>query len=112
MELIFKLVLNGKEVGRCKANNKTTKPEFERYIRDTLKVPFDLTKDTLEIIRETDISGQKYRHPARDKNNNNKFIDAILDRHLKNLIATYGEAKLFKLLADVHGLVKPESKAG
>lgn len=111
-DLTFKLVMNGKDLGRVKANDKTTKEEFVRYVRETLKTPFDGAKDALEIIRESPPPQTQPRHPARDKSPNNKLIDQILDRHVKNLLSTYGEARLFKLLADVHGLVKPETKAG
>lgn len=51
------------------------------------------------------------RRRAQDRSIYNGNVDIILSRHLANLIATYGEQKLFKVLADVHGLVKPETKA-
>lgn len=104
-DLTFLLKVNGKEVGKCKGKESVTKEQFITFIRDTLKVPFDASKDTLEIIRETALQTDKtIRHKARDKSTNNKFIDAILSRHVANLISTYGEKRFFKLLEDVHGV--------
>lgn len=51
------------------------------------------------------------RHPACDSSFNNYYADVILSRHIQNLIMTYGEDHVFKVLEDVHGLVKQDKKA-
>jgi hypothetical protein len=51
------------------------------------------------------------RHRACDQLAN-RHVDAIISRQLTNLVITFGEAKLLKLLAEVYGVTKPESKAG
>lgn len=104
-DLTFLLKVNGKEVGKCKGKESVTRDQFIAFIRETLKLEFDPAKDTLVIERETPPQTDKtIRHKARDKSTNNKFIDAILSRHVANLISTYGEKRFFKLLEDVHGV--------
>lgn len=111
-DLIFQLKVNGTVKGKVTAKPGTPKTEFVNYVKG-IAPEFDETKDTLEIEDITPAEPNKVmRHKARDKSQHNKYVDAILSRHLSNLIATYGEAKVLKLIAEVHGLVKSEKKAG
>ena len=105
---IFQLKVNGKSFDKVRVKEVTAnlKAELIAYVKKT-EHGFDETKDILEIENITPPETNKVvRHSARDKSVNNKYVDAILDRHLKNLIATYGEERLLKMLANVHGLVK------
>lgn len=105
MNLTFRLKVNGTEVGKCQYNENTPKDTFIAYIRDTLNLDFDASKDTLEIIREP-VTGQTLKPKALDKSQNNKIVDHILSRHVQNLMATYGEELFFQFLADIHNIKK------
>lgn len=108
---IFQLTVNGKVLGKVTGKADLPRGEFINYVKG-LAPDFNETKDILEVTDLTPPEAHKVlRHKARDKSANNKMIDVILSRHVSNLIATYGEAKLFKLLSEVYGVTKPESKA-
>lgn len=109
-DLIFQLKVNGKDINKVRGKADTSKAEFIKFIKGIMP-EFNEAKDSLEIINVTPPESQVLRHKARDKSSHNANIDAILSRQLANLILTYGEDRLLKLLKDIHGLVKPETKA-
>lgn len=101
----WQLKVNGQVVGKCNGNIDTPREKFVDYVKKIQE--FDESKDILEIEEvKAEPKPVILRHSARDKARANAYIDGIIDRHLKNIIATYGEEKLLKLLKDTHGLMK------
>jgi hypothetical protein len=93
MERVFKLTVNGKDFGSVKGKADTAKAEFIKYVKG-LNPDFNEAKDILEITDITPEGKPVARHKARDKSPHNASIDAILARHLNNMVATYGAARV------------------
>lgn len=107
-DLIFQLKINGKPIGKVAAKPDQPREDFVKYVQG-IASDFDATRDTLEIIDVTPPETNKLlQHPARSR----LVYDNMISRHLSNLVATYGEERVLKLIQDVYGLVQPETKAG
>ena len=108
----YELYVNGKCVTKCAGTKTATKAEFVAFLKSEMNINVDLSKDTFEVRNVTPSTDHRIlQHKARETSMHNKYIDAIISRHMSNLVSTYGEAKVFKLLADVYGVTKPETKA-
>lgn len=110
-ESVFQLKVNGKELGMVSGKNNTSKEEFINFVKG-LKPDFNEAKDILEIIKTyKELPGIVLRHKARETSKHNAYVDQIINRHIDNLVSTYGKDRLFKVLFDSHRLQTIKTKA-
>src|SRR5271165_1129434 len=104
MDRTIQLKVNGKDLGKAQLTSTAQREHILVYVK-TLKPDFDEKRDTLEIIDLTpEATGKTLRHKARDVSPANKVVTNIVSRHFNNMIATYGEDRVLKIMSEVFQL--------
>lgn len=98
MNHVFRLTIRGKEITKLEGPKDANRSVFIKYAIDVLNIPHDEAV-LLEITDETLESKVQLQHPSREKSIHNRYIVNILNRHIQNIMATYGEDALMEVLS-------------
>lgn len=94
----FRLHVNNQYFGEVEAPENVSHQFFVDYVT-SYGVLFDPSKNSIDVEDVTPEVNTCLRHPSHETNPHHYYSDQIIDRHIKNLIATFGEDRVDRVLA-------------